>query len=192
MNTDQKPSSTNFGQGLISQLERWKAGNEFGIFADLRSGLGKRPGEATRMFPHLSRFIVGNDAQIQATLLTASLYSLKRNHTNSKKNLAKALRDLLPREIAPEDSSISHRLAAAMDADREELWYHLQSLVQFINNEGGELNWVDFYYDVLTFLGEDDDKINKLRLQWARDFWGPVSKSHSEEDLSSSSISASE
>jgi CRISPR type I-E-associated protein CasB/Cse2 len=162
-----------------SQLEAWakKDGSkrpDSARLADLRTGLGKKPGDAPRMFSHIAKFVAygDNSAHTQAVFLTASLYAMKANHTNDQKNLGHSLRDLLDKPDKPEESSMSKRLAIALDADPEDLPHHLQTLVNLVNSKGNDINWIRFFEDVKVLLGSNEDWRNAVKLRWARSYWG--------------------
>jgi len=139
----------------------------------LRSGIGKTPGESTRMFPFIVRFLKegGSDpAQLQSVFLTASLFASHPSHARVG-NLGASLRHAVRAKHG--EDGVSARFTAALDADPEDLPRKLVELVGLCESAGAPLDWNRFYWDACHLLGQDDDSRNRTRLAWARGFWSP-------------------
>ena len=156
---------TQFLLGLQQKQDR-------GALAALRSGVGRPPGESTRMFPYVARFLKGAGAdspQVQAVFLTASLFASHPSHAGVG-SLGASLRMAVKAKHG--EDGVSARLTSTLDADPEDLPRRLTELVGLCESASVPLDWNRFYRDSLSLLSEDDDRRNKTRLHWARDFWG--------------------
>lgn len=166
-------------QRFIQQLFKWKKAEERGKLATLRSGLGKSPGESVRLYPLIAQFLGSSDlesAHVKATFLTAALFALhpENRETKPDEKLRWTLGDSLRQAVSVKhgESGVSSRLTSALDADPEDLAYHLQGLVTVCKSSNSPINWLNFYWDVTSLLGDDEDKRDRTRLSWAKSFWG--------------------
>lgn len=163
---------------LVIRLLDLKANQERGALAALRTGLGKRPGTAARMFPIVAPFLTANDGpSTQAAFLTAALFASHPEHAEIG-SLGASLCKATKREDNPNgkhgEAGVEARFAAALDADAEDLPRHVEGLVSLCESAGVPINWHRFYWDIRTLLDEDEDKRTRTRIRWAREFWqGP-------------------
>lgn len=158
---------------LVDYLLELVQRQDRGTLAALRSGVGKPPGEAVRMFPHVARFLRagGADApQVRATFLTASLFATHPLHAKIG-NLGASLRAAVRQKHGEE--GVTARLVAALDADPEDLSRHLTGLVGLCESAGVPIDWTRFYWDVYYLVQPHSDRRNEVRLEWARSFWAP-------------------
>lgn len=163
-------------QPLIKMLKELKRKDDRAALAALRTGVGKAPGESSRMFPFVARFLpdgISIGPRVQAVFLTASLFGMHSESANSG-NLGHALRAATTKKHGEE--GVTSRLTAALDADPEDLPHHLVGLVTLCESAGVPLNWNQFLWDVQDLLGDDEVRRNRTRLQWAKGFWGSVPK----------------
>lgn len=171
-------SSNTRDHQLVAYLRRIAKSEDRGSLAALRSGLGKRPGEAPRMFPIMAEFLPegrSTGAYVEALFLTASLFA---SHPADQpgQNLGASLRRAV-RERHGEDG-VSARLTAALDADPEDLPKHLPGLVSLCESAGTPIDWQQFLWDVYRLLADDEERRNQTRLDWARGFWARAKETH--------------
>jgi CRISPR system Cascade subunit CasB len=168
----------------LCQLEKRK---DRGALAALRTGLGKRPGEAPRMFPHLSRFLESADTSnsyVVAAFATAALFAMHPVHVE-RHSLGLALWHSTKSAGNPNgkhgEDGVEARFTAALDAHPDDIVRHLQGLISLCESAGKGLDWAQFRTDLYFLLGDDQSKRENVRFRWARDFWrGPSAISESE------------
>ncbi len=152
------------------------ANRDRGALAALRSGLGKGPGEAPRMFPYVSPYLKGDRGpSVEAAFLTASLFASHPENASGG-SLGSALHKAVDAKHGQE--GVEKRLAAALDADPEDLPRHLAGLVSLCASAGVPINWFGFLDDVKLLLSDWSDRDNPsrpardvVRMRWARLFW---------------------
>lgn len=159
-----------------------------GALAALRSGLGKQPGEAPRMFPLLSPYLEGEYGPGVATaFLTGALFGSHPEHAQEFRGvrLGSLGSSLWCATLRPQNPKGKHgeegveaRLASALDADAEDLPRHLSGLVSLCASAGVPINWFGFLDDVKLLLSDwpDPDDPSRpardiVRMRWARHFW---------------------
>ena len=165
-------STTQEETPLVNFLLDLERRQDRGALAALRSGIGKRPGEASRMFPYIARFLSAGgerSAQVQVVFLTSALFASHRSHAKVG-NLGSSLRRAVTAKHGEE--GVASRLTAALDADPEDLARHITGLVTLCDSAGAPIDWTRFYFDTISLHQEDEDRRNKTRLDWARGFWG--------------------
>ena len=173
-------TETREDQPLIQMLKDLKRKDDRGSLAALRSGVGKAPGEAARMFPYVARFLtdgISIGPRVQAVFLTASLFA-KHPDPGGSGNLGNSLKAATAKKHG--EDGVTSRLTAALDADPDDLPHHLVGLVSLCESAGVPINWNQFLWDVRDLLGDDEDRRNKTRLQWAKGFWGNSPKAEAE------------
>lgn len=166
MTTESEPT------GLIKRLLELKAKQDRGGLAALRSGLGKVPGEAPRMFPFVAPFLPGGAStgpRVTAVFLTASLFAKHPEHNPAFKNFGTSLRASIGKHL---EDGVEARLTATLDAHPDELPRHLEGLLSLVESAGVGVNWDALYKDLPGLLGDNEDWRNRIRLAWAREFWG--------------------
>ncbi len=146
--------------------------------AALRTGLGKKPGHAPRMYPIVAPFLFSDEGpRVTAAFLTASLFASHPEHAEVG-SLGSSLWRATKRDANPNgkhgEAGVEARFAAALDADPEDLPRHLEGLVSLCESAGAPIDWHRLYWDVATLLGDDDARQIRTRTRWAREFWrGP-------------------
>jgi CRISPR system Cascade subunit CasB len=166
-------------QPLVKMLHELKRKEDRAALAALRSGVGKAPGEAPRMFPFVSRFLpdgISVGPRVQAVFITASLFA-KHPDSGGSGTLGHALRTATSKHG---EEGVTSRLTAALDADPEDLSHHLTGLVSLCESAGVPINWNQFLWDVRDLLGDDEDRRNRTRLQWAKGFWSNPTTTNSD------------
>lgn len=178
--------SNDYDQAFVNYLLDLKKKENRGALAALRSGLGKKPGESTLMFPYVARFLPQNadpdTSSVQSIFLTASLFAThpehkhndsasdpERKHTDS---LGASLRKAV--EAKHGEEGVSKRLVAALDAHPDDLARHLAGLVSLCESAGIAIDWIQFRKDVANLLSTNEGWRENVRLRWARGFWAPT------------------
>lgn len=163
---------------LVNRLLDLKHKQDRAALAALRTGLGKRPGHAPRMYPIVAPFLFSDEGpRVTAAFLTAALFASHPEHAEVG-SLGASLWRATKRDENPNgkhgEDGVEARFAAALDADPEDLPRHLESLVSLCESAGAPIDWHCFYWDVATLLGDDDARQITTRTRWAREFWrGP-------------------
>lgn len=182
-------------QALISYLLDLKKKENRGALAALRSGLGKKPGESTRMFPYIARFLPQSAdpgaSSVESIFLTASLFAShpEHKHDDSASDPERKQRDSLGASLRKAveakhgEEGVSKRLVAALDAHPDDLARHLAGLVSLCESARVPIDWIQFRKDAENLLSTNEDWRDKTRLRWARGFWAstPANDSHTPE-----------
>lgn len=163
-----------------------RRGHAAATLAQLRSGLGKRPGTAPCMFPFVADHLHSDDPcspTSAAVFITAALFAKHPADGNAHRgrllrNLGSCLWCATKRDSNPEgkhgEAGVEARFTAALDADPEDLPRHLEGLVSLCESASVPINWDRFYWDVRTLMDDDEERRTKTRIRWAREFWqGP-------------------
>lgn len=178
--------------------ERNSRAPDRGVLAALRSGSGRAPGEASRMFPIVAPFLTNlQGANVEAMFLTASLFASHPVHAEEirgtrLRSLGHSLWWATKSEGNPEgkhgSEGVERRLAAALDADPDDLPHHLQGLVSLCESARTPINWYRFMDHVQSLLSRPTERFDPtaqrdhVRMEWARDFWrGPQLNSQNQE-----------
>jgi CRISPR system Cascade subunit CasB len=172
---------------LVDRLLELARQQDRGALAALRSGVGKRPGEAGRMFPYVAPFLPAAAASgpvVEAAFLTAALFAAHPLH-GPIGSLGASLWRATKQPGNPggkhEKEGVERRLAAALDAHADDLPHHLEGLITLCESAGAPVDWHQFQRDVAGLLSEwtvraDSRRLvrDMIRIRWARDFWrGP-------------------
>lgn len=168
---------------LVDALLRIAANpNERGTLAALRSGLGKPPGTASRMFPIVAPFLTHDSGpRTQAAFIVAALFASHPEHDAEAGSLGASLWRATKRDENPNgrhgEQGVSARFAAALDTDPEDLPRHLQALVALCKSALVPIDWHQLYRDLVVLLGDEEERKTLVRTKWAREFWaGPATK----------------
>ncbi|MCX7801222.1 MAG: type I-E CRISPR-associated protein Cse2/CasB [Fimbriimonadales bacterium] len=184
-----KPQPSTKTVPLVERLLEIARSQDRGTLAALRTGLGKPPGTAVRMFPIVAPYLhgtpmTGSDSlspEIAASFIVAALFAKHPEHRPGP-SLGDALRRSISGSAAKHgERGVEMRLTAALDADPEDLPRHLEGLVSLCQSAGQPLDWHRFFWHVAILLGDDEDRRNRVRLAWARDFWKHAQENPSEE-----------
>ena len=176
--TPPKPKEKTHEVPLVKKLLELKQKQDRGALAALRTGLGKPPGTAPRMFPIVAPFLHSNEgAGTEAAFLTAALFASHPEYAEIG-SLGASLWKATKRDGNPNgrhgEAGVEARFAAALDADPEDLPRHLEGLVSLCESASVPIDWHRFYWDVRTLMDDDEDRRTKTRIRWGREFWqGP-------------------
>ncbi len=150
-----------------------------GALANLRSGLGKKPGEMGRVHkyvvPFLSKAERYND---QWYYLIATLFGMHPRHKDPivhEKNggrwtevwtVGRAFR-----ELKKKSDNMEARFIALLNAHPEDVGTHLRHIASLLKNNDVPLDWCRLFKDLCNW----DHPDRFVQLQWARDFYAETS-----------------
>lgn len=132
-----------------------------GALADLRSGLGKEPGEMNRVHKYVVPYLPDNDYDDQWYYILASLFGLYPVYRQGT-TLSAAFR-----KLRPKSESIETRFIAVLNAHSEDLDEHLRHAISILKSNDCPFNWFRLFDDLLQW--EHHEKY--IQLRWARDFY---------------------
>lgn len=164
-------------QDLVMRLLQYQQAEDRAALSALRSGLGKAPGEAPRMFPYLAGCFPDdggeNSRAMRVTFLLSANFARHPEHFR-RRSLAAALRMAAGPDGKFGEGGVTSRFVAALDADPEDLPRHIEGLISLLATAGIGLDWfllATELHDLLSPL--EEDRIH-VRLQWACDYFkGP-------------------
>lgn len=134
-----------------------------GALADLRSGLGKEPGQMARVHKHVVPYLPEKNYNDRWYYVTATLFGLYPKHRGGY-SLGKAFRPLKERS-----ASMEARFVALLNAHPDELDDHLRHIVRLLESAkpAQPFDWFRLFEDLLQW----DDLDGHVQLRWARDFY---------------------
>jgi CRISPR system Cascade subunit CasB len=172
---------------LVSRLIELARQEDRGTLAALRTGLGKPPGAASRMFPIVAPYLTSDEGPAtHAAFITAALFARHPEYAPIG-SLGASLWKATKREgVNPDgkhgEAGVEARFAAMLDADLEDLPRHLEGLVSLCESAGQPIDWHQFHKDLCGLLGQNEGYQISIRTRWARDFWrGPTRRAESGE-----------
>jgi CRISPR system Cascade subunit CasB len=171
-------SDHSFVRHLLSLKEK----EDRGALAALRRGLGKEPGEAPAMFPHVVPWLPERLSRSveRCYYLVASLFALHpESATEARRNMGDVMREVeRARGGRPEEgaSSTEKRFVALLDAHPEDLPSKLRHAVALARSSDVAIAWNALFWDVMKLLGADPEKRDQVRKTWARSFWSRASQ----------------
>jgi CRISPR system Cascade subunit CasB len=133
-----------------------------GSLADLRSGLGKNPGEMARVHKHVVPYLPEKSYDDRWYYVTATLFGLFPRH-QSGQSLGRAFRPLRKKS-----DSMEARFVALLNAHPEDLDDHLRHAVSLLKANEQPLDWFRLLDDLIQWDYPD----GCVQLNWARDFYG--------------------
>ncbi|MCD6162318.1 MAG: type I-E CRISPR-associated protein Cse2/CasB [candidate division Zixibacteria bacterium] len=134
------------------------------VMANLRRGLGKKPGTAIEMLPYICPYLGEKKAANDAKFIIASLFAWHPEPTN-KGNMGDHFRRI---KMAFNDSdSIELRFQALLNAHDDSLPYHLRQAVSLAKAKDIPINYHQLYDDIIRW-GHQDKYIQQ---RWANSFW---------------------
>ena len=151
--------------------------------AQLRRGVGKRPGELPELWGIFLRNMPeelmgkeGRPSYAEWAIYTAlTLFALHQQghsepmHAEGEENrLGRAVKKLAHGEEEEENVRRKFSIAARSD-DMEELSYHLKTLVRMLGSNDIKLDYEDLAKDLYRFQFENDT--DQVRLKWGQDFY---------------------
>lgn len=152
---------------LIGHLTRLVAEDDRAALAALRRGLGRPPGEAPELYPHVAKYFPQETSSRNyenAMFTVAALFGMFPNHRAEAGTPFKVLRllDL-------ESDSTERRVLSVLNADTETLPTHLRHLFALIRSHGPDRH-LD-YGDLLFHINQWDHPDRWVQRRWARDWW---------------------
>lgn len=146
--------------GYLLNLAR--EGNEDrGALADLRSGLGKEPGEMARVHRHVVPYLPEATYNDRWYYVLASLFGSYPKHRDGY-SLGKAFKPLRQKS-----DSMEARFVALLNAHPDDLDDHLRHAVSLLKSNEQPLDWFRLLEDLLQW----DHHEGRVQLRWARDFY---------------------
>lgn len=143
-------------------LKLAKEGNEDrGALADLRSGLGKEPGEMARVHKHVVPYLPERNYNDRWYYVTATLFGAFPQHGRGR-SLGAAFRPLKQKS-----DSMEARFVALLNAHPDDLDGHLRHAVSLLKANEQPLDWFRLFEDLLQW----DHPDGHVQLRWARDFY---------------------
>jgi CRISPR system Cascade subunit CasB len=134
---------------------------ERGALADLRSGLGKEPGEMARVHKHVVPYLPGMNLDERWYYVTATLFGLFPKHLSGR-SFGAAFRPLKGKS-----DSMEARFVALLNAHTDDLDDHLRHAVSLLKSNEEPLDWFRLLEDLLQW----DHPEGHVQLKWARDFY---------------------
>ena len=138
------------------------AGNEsLGALADLRSGLGKKPGEMGRVHKYVVPYLPDKGYKDRWYYLTATLFGLFPQHLRGRSvgGAFSVLRDF--------SESMEARFTALLNAHPDDLDDYLRHTVSLLKTHERPFDWFRFFEDLLHW----DHQEKFVQLRWARDYY---------------------
>lgn len=143
-------------------LELATEGNEKrGALADLRSGLGKEPGQMARVHKHVVPYLPQEKWNDRWYYVLATLFGSYPKHRNGY-SLGKAFKPLRQKS-----DSMETRFVALLNAHPDDLDDHLRHAVSLLKSNEQPLDWFKLLDDLMQW----DHPEGKVQLRWARDFY---------------------
>jgi CRISPR system Cascade subunit CasB len=132
-----------------------------GALADLRSGLGKEPGEMSRLHKHVVPYLPERTYNDRWYYLTAALFGAFPQHRQGR-SLGAAFRPLRPKS-----DSMEARFIALLNAHPDDVGDHLRHAVSLLKANEQPLDWFQLFDDLLHW----DHPDGYVQLKWARHFY---------------------
>ena len=146
--------------GYLLNLAR-EGQEDRGALADLRSGLGKEPGEMARVHKHVVPCLPKKSYNDRWYYVTATLFGLFPKHQGGL-SLGAAFRPLRSKS-----ESMEARFVALLNAHPEDLDDYLRHTVSLLKANGQPLDWFRLLDDLIQW----DHPDGHVQLTWARDFY---------------------
>jgi CRISPR system Cascade subunit CasB len=151
-----------FDKEFVEALETLVKQNNRAELAKLRRGLGKKIGESMEVYPFVfSRTYIKHNEQPYS--LIAPLFAHYPNAGKTNGNLGFSVNS-----IREESGSIEKRFVALLNADEEDLPYHLRQIISLLKSKEKPINWLQLLKDIKNWSHED----RFVQRNWARGFWG--------------------
>lgn len=132
-----------------------------GALADLRSGLGKQPGEMARVHKHVVPYLPEQRYDDRWYYITATLFGAFPNQRN-RRSLGAAFSALRAKS-----DSMEARFVALLNAHPDDLDDHLRQAISLLKTNEQPLDWFKLLDDLLQW----DHPEGHVQLRWARDFY---------------------
>lgn len=134
-----------------------------GALADLRSGLGKEPGQMARVHKHVVHYLPEQRYNDRWYYVTATLFGSFPKHRKGR-SLGAAFQTLRSKS-----DSMEARFVALLNAHSDDLGYHLRHIIRLLESAkpSQPLDWFRLFEDLLQW----DHPEGHVQLKWARDFY---------------------
>lgn len=132
-----------------------------GALADLRSGLGKEPGEMARVHKHVAPYLPKERYNDRWYYLIATLFGTFPQQREGR-SLGAAFRALRRKSDSTET-----RFVALLNAHPEDLDKHLRHSVSLLKSNEQPFDWFRLFDNLLQW----DHPEGHVQLRWARDFY---------------------
>lgn len=132
-----------------------------GALADLRSGLGKNPGEMARVHRHVVPYLPDSRYSDRWYYVLATLFGLFPEHRKNT-TIGEAFRPLRSKSESSEA-----RFIALLNAHPDDLDEHLRHAVSLLKSNERPFDW----FQLLDHLLNWDHPEGYVQLRWARDFY---------------------
>lgn len=162
-----------------------------GLMANLRHGIGKKPGELSELwgmiFDRIPDELTGrkeaSDAE-WAVYTALTLYALHQQGSDVNMNqkdisVGRAAANLVKNE--DDTKRVLNRLnLVATAVSPEDLAYHLRGLVQLLKSEDIPLDYARLAKELYQF--HNNESASSIKLSWGRDFYGEIYKTKENKD----------
>jgi len=150
-------------RAFVGNLLRFaEVGNEDrGALADLRSGLGKNPGDMARVHRYVAPYLPEQKWDDRWYYTVATLFGLFPSH-RSNCSVGKAFNPLRTRS-----DSMEVRFVALLNAHPDDLAEHLRHVVSLLKSNEQPIGFFRLLDDLLQW----DHPVGHVQLSWARDFY---------------------
>lgn len=143
-------------------LELAKEGNEDrGALADLRSGLGKDPGQMARLHKHVVPYLPEDKWNDRWYYVIATLFGSFPKQRDGY-SLGKAFKPLRSKSNGAEQ-----RFVALLNAHEDDLDDHLRHAISLLKSNEQPLDWFKLLDDLIQW----DYPQGHVQFRWARDFY---------------------
>ena len=151
--------------GYLLNLAK-KGQEDRGALADLRTGLGKEPGQMARVHRHVVPYLPEQRYNDRWYYVTATLFGSFPEHRKGR-SLGKAFKPLAFPPNEKKKESMEARFVALLNAHPEDLDDHLRHAVSLLKANEQPLDWFRLLEDLLQW----DHPDGHVQLKWARDFY---------------------
>ena len=132
-----------------------------GALADLRSGLGRKPGEMARVHKYVVPYLSDKSYNDHWYYVLATLFGSFPKH-RKKRSLGAAFQPL--RSLS---NSMEARFVALLNAHSDDLDDHLRHAVSLLKSHEQPIDWFRLFEDLLQWEHPE----GHVQLRWARDFY---------------------
>ena len=132
-----------------------------GALSDLRSGLGKEPGQMARVHKHVVPYLPEKRWNDRSYYVVATLFGSFPKQ-RSGYSLGKAFKLLRQKS-----DSMEARFVALLNAHADDLDDHLRHAVSLLKSNEQPLDWFTLLEDLVQW----DHPEGHVQLRWARDFY---------------------
>ena len=165
--------ATDRAQRFAKWLQEFVEQKDRGALAALRRGLGKEPGEAAEMFPHLMCWISEGTPRWSETVLylVASLFAWHPQSwpgTRQPGKLTNPGASFAHLRQATDSASTERYFIALLNSHREDLPVRLRRAVGLLRAHDIPVDWAHLVRDLSYW----DAATRAVQRRWARAFWG--------------------